>query len=393
MFLELDFTCMLPFLVFDTLSIQTLLEDNEKNQEYFAELADKRFPVLFRNKSGTTAIDQALSENQLASVNLMVQYVCKYQNEPSYFHLFEHNLVDMILSDVKLAELFRSNVLSYSFEYDGWPLLHTCEHKMLAPYNGSVFNLRHNYESVFPELARAQAEVKTAIDEGTIKNLTASYPGFKNLGSTPVKSIAQSSNALDAGTDEIMDQVKQHSQNIRYRCIMLPAVDKGGEDGEITVMEALAESNQLDLFNTELIADLLDFKWSSYGSHIHFFSAMLHTIYVLVLAHYIKITFLDYVAYDPDNKAFNDIPLELRIGVTEAELKKELAEDYFRPEDDKRIYPPASIVHLTIFALCLIWPLLYDGYQFCISGCAYFTQLWNYGDMAHIICGYINIPA
>ena len=54
---------MIPFLVFDTLSIHSLLEDNEKNREYFTDLAVKRFPIFFRNKTQITAIDQALSEN------------------------------------------------------------------------------------------------------------------------------------------------------------------------------------------------------------------------------------------------------------------------------------------------------------------------------------------
>ena len=99
-FLELNFSSMLPFLAFDSLSIQTLLGDNDKNRQHFTELSEKHYPIFFRNRTGRSAIDQALEDNQLASVNLMVAYVCKYQNSHSYFHLFENNLVTMVERDV-----------------------------------------------------------------------------------------------------------------------------------------------------------------------------------------------------------------------------------------------------------------------------------------------------
>jgi hypothetical protein len=82
----------------------------------------------------------------------MIQYICKYQNHHSYFHLFENNLIELLQRKIELVDLFNSDVLYPSFEYEGWPQSHTCAHKHLAPYNGSFFNLRYEYARIFPAL-------------------------------------------------------------------------------------------------------------------------------------------------------------------------------------------------------------------------------------------------
>ena len=57
----------------------------DENEKYF----DEKFPIIYKNKIPKkhgknfyyrTAIDNALRNNQVQSVNLMVNYICKYQN-------------------------------------------------------------------------------------------------------------------------------------------------------------------------------------------------------------------------------------------------------------------------------------------------------------------------
>lgn len=67
---------MVSFLAFDNRSIKALLDEQESEfgrkgvnlQEYF----DPRFPLLFKNEQGESAIDIALRYNQIRSVNMMV---------------------------------------------------------------------------------------------------------------------------------------------------------------------------------------------------------------------------------------------------------------------------------------------------------------------------------
>jgi len=106
---------MVSHIAFDSRSIKSLLR--EENHQYF----DSKHPVFFKNEEGTSAIDTALENNQIRSVNLMIEYICKYQNSFVYAHLFSHNLIDLLKKGVKLDTLFHSDVLEYNFDFDHWP--------------------------------------------------------------------------------------------------------------------------------------------------------------------------------------------------------------------------------------------------------------------------------
>lgn len=115
-FLELGLKNMISYLAFDSRSIKRLL-DNEANVEYFSD----KFPVFYKNKDGRSSLDVALGNNQIRSVNLMVQYIIRFQNSHVYAHLFEHNLVDLISKGCAMEALFLSNVFNYTFDFDEWP--------------------------------------------------------------------------------------------------------------------------------------------------------------------------------------------------------------------------------------------------------------------------------
>ena len=61
------------------------------------------------------------------------------------------------------------------------------------------------------------------------------------------------------------------------------------------------------------------------------------------------------------------------------------------PNNIHRINPPSSKNHMIAFAVCLIYPLGYDGTQMVKQGAEYLQDPWNYIDMAHISLGYVNI--
>lgn len=93
---------MVSYLAFDNRSIKSLLDS--KNEKFFND----KFPLIFKNEQGESAIDTALNYNQIRSVNMMVAYMIKYQNTYVYAHLFEKNLIDLIDKGVNMTDLFNS---------------------------------------------------------------------------------------------------------------------------------------------------------------------------------------------------------------------------------------------------------------------------------------------
>ena len=72
MFLELGVKSLIPFLAFDARTVRSLLHD--KNRKYFND----EFPLFYKNEDGRSAIDTALDNNQIRSVNLMIDYIVEY---------------------------------------------------------------------------------------------------------------------------------------------------------------------------------------------------------------------------------------------------------------------------------------------------------------------------
>lgn len=64
------------------------------------------------------------------------------------------------------------------------------------------------------------------------------------------------------------------------------------EDG--TLMDAVANSDELGIFKTDLIKDMIDYKWNTFARRQHLFGGFVHLCYVIVLIMYVNHTFLDY---------------------------------------------------------------------------------------------------
>jgi hypothetical protein len=118
-FLELGMKSMVPYLSFDSRSVKSIL--SPEHDEYFRNNNFDRFPVFYKNQDGRSAIDVAAENNQIRSVNSMINYIIVYQNSFVYAHLFEHNLVELIEKEVEITPLLDSEVLNYTFDFDQWP--------------------------------------------------------------------------------------------------------------------------------------------------------------------------------------------------------------------------------------------------------------------------------
>jgi hypothetical protein len=60
-------------------------------------------------------------------------------------------------------------------------------------------------------------------------------------------------------------------------------------------------------------------------------------------------------------------------------------------EVDNRIFPTCDHRYMWAIAICLIYPIYYDGIQLFKQGFSYFSHYQNYIDIMHILIGYLNI--
>lgn len=52
---------------------------------------------------------------------------------------------------IVLQGLFESNIFTHTFDYDQWPGSHINNETIIRPYNDTLFQIRYNYRTVFPE--------------------------------------------------------------------------------------------------------------------------------------------------------------------------------------------------------------------------------------------------
>ena len=123
------------------------------------------------------------------------------------------------------------------------------------------------------------------------------------------------------------------------------------EDG--LLMHAICNSDELEIFKSDLIIDLVDFRWNIVAKTVHKIGFIFHMFYIFFLTMYIRGTYL--------GKFADNIPIP-------------------------------STFYLWCIGLILIYPLAYNGKQLLIEGPTNDLRgLWNWIDMIHIFGGYANI--
>lgn len=75
----------------------------------------------------------------------------KYQNNFITSWLFNRPLPKIIAKGINVEPLLKSKIFNYTFDFDEWPSQHTDNTKHLRSYNGSIFDIRDHYKTVFHE--------------------------------------------------------------------------------------------------------------------------------------------------------------------------------------------------------------------------------------------------
>ena len=79
-----------------------------------------------------------------------------------------------------------------------------------------------------------------------------------------------------------------------------------GNDGDkvnpdISIMNILCESSELNLFNCDVVQDLIIFKWGAFAMKWHLIGCFYHFFYMIILCIYIsKVYIHNGIDYKPD---------------------------------------------------------------------------------------------
>lgn len=154
-----------------------------------------------------------------------------------------------------MTELFKSSIFHFQFDYDEWPSTHTDCQKYMRPFNGSIFDLRKQYRSVFHE---EQFEITEESDF---------------IESSKLYKISYVMNMLPVL--EVHAEVDPKTQ----------AVELVNE--EISLMNLCFDSDEISVFETESIQALIEYKWIKFSQVIHLRGFLAHVFYVSILILYV----------------------------------------------------------------------------------------------------------
>lgn len=108
-------------------------------------------------------------------------------------------------------------------------------------------------------------------------------------------------------------------------------------------MDAVSNSAELAIFKTDMIKDMIDYKWRTFARRQHLIGGFIHVLYVIILMAYINHTFLNSQAIYADEIM---------------SIKKNNQQD---EEVDNRIFPECEQNYMIAMAICLLYPVYYDG--------------------------------
>ena len=142
---------------------------------------------------------------------------------------------------------------------------------------------------------------------------------------------------------------------IKYTLNILPSID----EFEDSLMNACGETVEVEIFESKVIRDLIEFRWNKYAGKFHYIGLSIHTLYVILFNFYVS----DF-----------------------------LQKERLKPNESNK----ERVIQLTLLnvfmGICLIYPLMYDMTQMYKQGPKeYFLDFWNYIDQMHIWCGFSSI--
>lgn len=169
---------------------------------------------------------------------------------------------------ITIAALLESDVFSLPFDFDDWPSSHTDKETYMRGYNNSIFQLRYDYLTIFPDIPSIFNEddgEDVDIDQNKVYKITYSINILPQIGEY-----------IKEGTD---DDGNAHKEFI---------------NSENNLMGLINETEELEIFGAKTIQQLIQFKWDEYARKHHVFGCMMHMFYIVMMIIYIHIVYINY---------------------------------------------------------------------------------------------------
>lgn len=77
-------------------------------------------------------------------------------------------------------------------------------------------------------------------------------------------------------------------------------------------MELCTDSDELDIFNEQIIKDLIQFKWDAYARTFHYFGAIMHFQYLVTIIVYVYLVYV----YNALGESGNIFTIMLGVGIS-----------------------------------------------------------------------------
>ena len=180
---------------------------------------------------------------------------------------------------IELAPLLESDVFKFHFDFDEWPTTHTNDETTIRPYNQSIFNLRQHYLTTFPE--EGFARLPDADDVGGVSTKRS------NIDSSKIYKIDYSINLLPHVCSHITNIPDGNGENQKTKV-----------NPEVDVMELLMFSKEFDIFNSQPVLDLIEFKWAKIGFYFHLIGFVNQMIFLILLIIYNVSTYINDDVYE-----------------------------------------------------------------------------------------------
>ena len=168
----------------------------------------------------------------------MLEYIIKYQNSYVHSYLFKDNFLQMMEIGIEVAGLLNSNVFVYTFDYQEWASIHHNNTECIRPYNSTLFQLRYSYREIFGDM-----------------------------------------------DENLEDQMKYYK--IKYSLNILPSISPNSTE-DTTLMDVCGNTDELEVFDSKALSDLLEFKWKSASGPIHMVGGASHLLYLLVFSVFVN---------------------------------------------------------------------------------------------------------
>lgn len=236
----------------------------------------------------------------------------------------------LIEYELEITELLNSNVFSWSFDLDEWPTSHNVEDDCIRPMNESIFQIRKHYRTVFPEDEFAIMDDEDNQSSGKMFKIKYSVNLLPKVGAYYFKK-------KDPYTGKWDSYVKNEDVNI---------------------LGCMCEGDEIEIFNTDCVKDVIEFKWGAYGFNFHLFGLIYHMAYMVILFLYTNIVYISPPEHIVDGKPVPPYAAN---------------------------YDYSQINMYSYFLLAgVLYPALYEIKQMAGGLVDYFADLGNYIDIVYI---------